>query len=87
MKPSTKAHSSLFDVVLRFRHKLIALAGDISEMYMQILMDEGDRPFHRLLWRGMDQSQPDTYQFASLVFWVNSSPFLAQFEGATVAKW
>ena len=28
----------------------------------------------------MDQSQePDTYQFASLVFGVNSSPFLAQF--------
>ena len=75
-----KLHSSLFDVLLRFRHKLIALAGDISEMYMQILMDEGDRPFHRFLWRGMDQSQePDTYQFASLVFGVNSSPFLAQF--------
>ena len=75
-----KLQSSLFDVLLHFRHKPIALAGDISEMYMQILMGEGDRPFHRFLWRGMDQPQePDTYQFASLVLRVNSSPFLAQF--------
>ena len=42
-----KLYSSLFDILLHFRHKPIALAGDISEMYMQILMDEGDRPFHR----------------------------------------
>ena len=47
---------------------------------MQILMDEGDRPFHRFLWRGMDQSlEPDTCQFASLVYGVNSSSILAQF--------
>ena len=45
-----KLHSSLFDVLLRFRHKPITLAGDISKMYMhgrrrpalpQILMEGG----------------------------------------------
>ena len=49
-------------------------------MYLRIGIAHEDKPFHRFLWRGIDQDrQPDTYQFDRVVFGVNSSPFQAQF--------
>ena len=49
-------------------------------MYLRIGIAHEDKPFHRFLWRGIDQDrQPDTYKFDRVVFGVNSSPFQAQF--------
>ena len=75
-----KLQLELFDVLLRFRRQPVALVCDIAEMYLQIGIAHEDKPFHRFLWRGIDQDrQPDTYQFNRVVFGVNSSPFQAQF--------
>ncbi|MCG8079255.1 MAG: A17 family peptidase, partial [Candidatus Thiodiazotropha taylori] len=64
----------------RFRRQPVALVCDTAEMYLRIGIAHEDKPFHRFLWRGIDQDrQPDTYQFDRVVFGVNSSPFLAQF--------
>ena len=58
----------------------IAIACDISEMYLRIQLYPSDRPFHRFLWRDLESSKPpDVYEFNSLVFGVNASPFLAQY--------
>lgn len=49
-------------------------------MYLQIELAPHDRPYHRFLWRNLDQSQPpEEYEFQRVVFGVNASPFLAQF--------
>ena len=49
-------------------------------MYLRSGIAHEEKPFHRFLWRGIDQDrQPDTYQFGWVVFGVNSFPFQAQF--------
>ena len=75
-----KLQTSLVSVLVRFRQNQIALMCDIAEMYLQIELKPEDKPFHRFLWRDLNQGKPpDTYEFNRVVFGVNASPFLAQF--------
>ena len=53
---------------------------DIKEMYLQIKLKPADWPYHRFLWRDLKTKEdPKVFEFESVVFGVNSSPFLAQF--------
>ena len=52
--PCPKLQNDLFNVLIRFRRNPIALACDIREMYLQIKIDEKDRPYFRMLWRNFD---------------------------------
>ncbi|CAC5373897.1 unnamed protein product [Mytilus coruscus] len=75
-----KLQPDLFDVLLRLRKYPVALVCDIAEMYLRIKIAPDDRPYHRFLWRAMKSEQvPEEYEFNSVVFGVNSSPFQAQF--------
>ena len=75
-----KLQRDLFDVLLRFRRFPVAIVCDIAEMYLRISISPKDQPYHRFLWRGIDQDRrPDVYEFDRVVFGMNSSPFLAQF--------
>ena len=75
-----KLQRDLFHVLLRFRKNPVALVCDIAEMYLRIEIASEHRPFHRFLWRDLDQQKvPEEYEFSLVVFGVNSSPFLAQF--------
>ena len=75
-----KLQRDLFHVLLRFRKNPVAMVCDIAEMYLRIEIAPEDRPFHRFLWRNLDQQKvPEEYEFSRVVFGVNSSPFLAQF--------
>ena len=73
-----KLQRDLNEVLLRFRRSPIAIACDVAEMYLQIELAPVDRPFHRFLWRDMEDREPDQYEFNRLVFGVNSCPFQAQ---------
>ena len=44
-------HSSLVDVLLRFRRHWIALTTDISHMYRTVLLPVEQRDLHRFMWR------------------------------------
>ena len=79
IEPGPKLQLDLFDVLLRFRRFRIAVACDISEMYLQILVQPADRTYLRFLWSEDDVSEPDIYEFNRLVFGLNVSPFAAQF--------
>ena len=71
----------LFDVLLHFRRYPVAIACDISEMYLRIRLYPEDKSCHRFLWRDLDASNcksPNVYEFTRLVFGVNASPILAQ---------
>lgn len=75
-----KMQRELFDVLLRLRRKPVALDCDIAETYLRIGLAPEDRPYHRVLWRGLDQTKaPEEYKFNRVVFGVNSSPFQSQF--------
>ena len=70
-------HSSLVDVLLRFRHHRIALTTDVSKMYRAILLHPDDRDLHRFVWR-RECSQPlQDYRMTRLTFGVTSSSFAA----------
>ena len=75
-----KLQRDLFDVLLRFRKNPVALVCDIAEMYLRIRIPMNDRPFHRFLWRSLKtEDKPEQYEFNTVVFGVNSSPFQAQY--------
>jgi len=75
-----KLQSDVFDILVKFRKETVALVGDISQMYHQLVLREEDRPFHRFLWRDMDlRRQPEVYEFLRFVFGGCYCPFCAQF--------
>ena len=55
--PGPKLQSNVFDILVKFRKETAALAGDISQMYYQLVLREEDRPLHRFLWRNLDPSK------------------------------
>ena len=65
----------------------MALVCDVAHMYLRIGIASKNQPYHRFLWRGLNQNQvPDHYEFKRLVFGVNSYLFQAQFVTQTHAK-
>ena len=68
---------TLDQTLLRFRLYTIAISGDISKMYREILLSPEDRPLHRFLWRE-NTSQPwQVYEMQRVTFGVTSSPYVA----------
>ena len=60
---------------------------DIAEMYLRVQLHPSDRAYHRFLWRDMNiEQKPLEHEFNCLVFGINLSPFLAQFESQYHAK-
>ena len=57
-----------------------ALAGDISEMYHQLVLRPEDQPLHRFLWRNLDSSKkPEVYEFIRFIFDGCYCPFCVQY--------
>ena len=56
-------------ILLRFRERHIAIAGDIRKMYHAIKLKEGvDQHTHRFLWSGKNDKSPSTYVLTSVSF-------------------
>ena len=51
------AHSSLIDVLLRFRFHRITLTTDVSQMYRAVELTSPDRDLHRFVWRNDPDDQ------------------------------
>ncbi len=84
--PGPKLQRDLVDVLTRFRRAPVALSADISEMFLQVELQDKDRPYHRFLWRDCDSRKPDTYEFQRLLFGNTASPFCSQYFLQTHAK-
>ena len=54
--PGPKLQSNVFDILVKFRKETVALVGDVSQMYHQLVLQE-DRPLHRFLWRNLDPTK------------------------------
>ena len=52
INPGPKLITELFDVIRRFRRYPVAISGDVSEMFMQIMLDPEDRQYYRIIWDG-----------------------------------
>ena len=67
----------MFDTLLRFREKPIALFGDIEKAFLNLEIDPSDRDCLRYLWvKDIYSEQPEIIvcKFNRVVFGVNSSP-------------
>ena len=74
-------------VLLRFREDVVGLVGDISKMYLQILLSEEDTFVHRYLWRDLDESQdPKVYALQRVTFGDKPSPDMASFVMIRIAN-
>ena len=47
--PGPKLQSDIVDILVKFRKDPVALVGDISQMYHQLVLLPEDRPLHRFL--------------------------------------
>ena len=78
--PGLKLQAVMFSILVKFRKELVALVGDVSQMYHRLALTLEDRPLHRILWRNMDQSKkPEAYEFLRYVFGGCYCPFCAQY--------
>ena len=79
--PKLQKDIHVFYILMRFGSYPLALICDIQEMYLRIGISESDREYHKFLWCLSSENFHEEYEFIStdIVFWVNSSPFLAQF--------
>lgn len=71
--------NDLIGVLIRFRENSVAIMGDVSKMYHQVLVDPVlDAHTHRFLWRNFEKERPpDIYIKLVLTFGDISSPALA----------
>ncbi|XP_028399260.1 uncharacterized protein LOC114522717 [Dendronephthya gigantea] len=78
---------NLLGVLLRFREEAVAFAGDISKMFLQVLLPESDCQVHRFLWRDMETSrEPSTYVLLRVTFGDKPSPDMASFVMLKIAE-
>ena len=70
-------HPTLDHILLKFRMYRVALSGDITKMYREILLSPPDRQLHRFLWRPVLDQPVREYCMNRVTFGVASSPYLA----------
>ncbi|KAL1446901.1 hypothetical protein WDU94_003682 [Cyamophila willieti] len=73
-----KLYSDLLGILLNFRLFPCAINGDITKMFLQILVNDNDCKFQKLLWRFSSSEPLTTYEMKVVIFGMRSSPFLAQ---------
>ena len=70
-------HSSLVDVLQRFRQHRVALTADVSRMYRAIALADSDKDFHRFVWRTSPQDPLKGFHMTRVTFDVSASSFVA----------
>jgi hypothetical protein len=72
-----KLQQDIFNVLLRFRKYEVAINSDIKEMFPGIEVTPNDSKYLRILWRNMENREPDIIELLRVTFGINASPFLA----------
>ena len=70
-------HPTLDHILLKFRSYRVALTGDISKMYREVLLNPEDRQLHRFIWRPQQDQPYVDYCMNRVTFGVAASPYLA----------
>ncbi len=81
VSPGPKLQADLHDLLVSFRMNPVGLLGDISKMFLQVLLRSHDKQFHRILWAKDEESleDPVVLQSTRWVFGNAQAPFAAQF--------
>ncbi|XP_058448668.1 uncharacterized protein LOC131428639 [Malaya genurostris] len=68
---------SLIDILLRFRFPVIALTGDIQQMYRMVQVATEDRDYQRILWRWKPEDDIDEYTLNTVTYGTKPASYLA----------
>lgn len=68
---------SLLSIMLRFRTYPIAVVADIEKMYRQVLMQQCDVPYQKILWRFNAAEPVQEYELLTVTYGLAPSSFLA----------
>lgn len=72
-----KLQEDLFNIMIRFRKHKIGFVADIAKMYRQILLDEEDQNYQRILWINNRTQKIEEYQLTTVTYGTSPAPFLA----------
>lgn len=78
--------SDLFSILIRFREHPIAVIGDCEKLYRQILVDENDKKFQTILWRGSSAEPIAAYVLNTVTYGLKASSYLATKSLQYIAK-
>ncbi|GFW83548.1 DUF1758 domain-containing protein [Trichonephila clavipes] len=67
----------LFTILVKFKLNEIAFSADIQQMYRQILIDQEDQNFQRIVWRESKDSPIREYKLCTVTYGTASAPYLA----------
>ena len=70
-------HPKLAEILIKFRRYRVALTGDITKMYRQLLLTPEDQQFHRFFYQPDPEKPPQVHCMSRVTFGVTCSPFLA----------
>ena len=70
-------HPKMAEILIKFRKYKVALTGDITKMYRQILLTPEDQHYHRFYHQTAPDKPPQVYCMNRVTFGVTCSPFLA----------
>ena len=70
-------HPKLAEILIKFRKYRVALTGDVTKMYRQLLLTPKDQHFHRFFHQSDPDRPPQAYCMSRVTFGVTCSPFLA----------
>ena len=68
---------ALDQTLLKFRLYPVAISGDVSKMYREILLSPEDRSLHRFMWRATPDNEWTDYEMLRVTFGVTASPYVA----------
>ena len=54
-------HPTLDQILIKFRSYAVAISGDITKMYREVLLHPDDRPLHRYIWREKEDADWQDY--------------------------
>ncbi|GFV96520.1 integrase catalytic domain-containing protein [Trichonephila clavipes] len=72
-----KLQPDLFRILVKFRLNEITFSADIQQMYRQILIDQEDQNFQRIVWRKSKESPIREYKLCTVTYGTASAPYLA----------
>lgn len=77
--PGPDINEPLWDILVRFRERPVAICADIKEMFHRITIKEEDRKYQRVLWRWDPTETLKVYEMQVMTFGASCSPCIAQF--------
>ncbi|XP_036146899.1 uncharacterized protein LOC118646978 [Monomorium pharaonis] len=77
LTPGPKLQNDLSAVMLQWRQFQFVYTADIAKMYRQILIDERDIDYQRILWQPENAESVCDYQLLTVTYGMSCAPYLA----------